>query len=128
MITGKFPHTRLRRNRNSHNVRALIAENHLSPADLLQPVFVIPEADSRTEIPHMPGIVRMGIHPLLEYVATLQDLGVPGVFLFSNIPARQRRRFVFILERRTRGQFWCATTTTAIGARWRSSVVSFKSN
>ena len=90
MITGKFPHTRLRRNRTNAHVRALVAENHLKPADLLQPVFVIPEADATTEIPHMQGILRMGINPLLEYVGRLQDLGVLGIFLFSNIPAEQR--------------------------------------
>lgn len=90
MITGTFPQTRLRRNRNSKNIRALVAENHLKSADLLQPVFVIPEADATTEIPHMNGILRMGINPLLDYVGTLQDLGIPGIFLFSNIATEQR--------------------------------------
>ena len=90
MITGHFPSTRLRRNRNSAAVRALVAENHLKAADLLQPVFVIPEADSTTEIPNMYGTVRMGINPLLDYIGQLQELGIKGVFLFSNIPAEMR--------------------------------------
>ena len=90
MITGQFPNTRLRRNRNSEAVRTLVAENHLKPADLLQPVFVIPEADATTDIPHMYGMKRMGINPLLDYVGELQDLGIRGLCLFSNIPTEQR--------------------------------------
>ncbi|NQY81710.1 MAG: porphobilinogen synthase [Alphaproteobacteria bacterium] len=90
MHSGRYPDTRLRRNRSTSSVRALVAEHHVKPADLLQPVFVIPEHDATTTIPNLSGITRMGINPLIDYVGTLQDLGIPGIFLFGNIPSCQR--------------------------------------
>lgn len=85
MHTPSFPESRLRRNRRSSSVRALVAENHLTAADLLQPVFVLPDADAIDDAPNLEGIKRMGINPLTDYVGRVQELGIPGIFLFSNI-------------------------------------------
>ncbi len=48
MPRGRFPRTRMRRNRNNAWSRSLVAENRVSVADLIWPVFVI-EGENRRE-------------------------------------------------------------------------------
>ncbi len=79
---NSYPGTRMRRMRRNSFSRALMREHQLSPADLIQPVFVI-EGDKKTEtIASMPGVERLSIDLLCELGERLLSLGVPAVALF----------------------------------------------
>ena len=45
MIVGRFPQTRMRRNRRDAWTRRLVAETRLSADDLIWPIFVIDGLD-----------------------------------------------------------------------------------
>ena len=75
--TGRFPNTRLRRNRSSDFARALVRETQLSPPDLILPVFVVEGKNVREPISSMPGVHRLSIDLLtqeVEIVSEQEDL------------------------------------------------------
>ncbi|MDQ2621497.1 MAG: porphobilinogen synthase [Actinomycetota bacterium] len=78
-----FPATRLRRLRRTPSLRGLVRETHLSPADLIQPLFVTAGTGVREEIDAMPGISRFSISELVEEAGAVQAVGVPAVLLFG---------------------------------------------
>jgi porphobilinogen synthase len=81
-----FPQTRLRRLRATHELRGLVRETTLAPADLVYPLFVALGSDRREPIPSMPGIDRLSIRHAVAEAAEAAALGIPGVLLFG-IPA-----------------------------------------
>ncbi len=81
-----FPTTRLRRLRYSPAVRQLVRYTHLSPANLVMPLFVRPGQGVREEIASMPGNFQYSPELLAEEICSLRDLGLGGVILFG-IPA-----------------------------------------
>ncbi|MCY3883447.1 MAG: porphobilinogen synthase [Gammaproteobacteria bacterium] len=85
MVTSKFPHTRLRRNRSEDFVRRLVRENELSVNDLIYPVFVIEGSQNREPVSSMPGIDRLSIDELEREVVSLRDTGLPAIALFPYI-------------------------------------------
>ena len=80
--TGRFPRTRLRRNRAEPWSRALVAENSLSVNDLIWPVFITEQADAREPIASMPGVDRLGIGALVDALGEVKELGIPAIALF----------------------------------------------
>ena len=77
-----FPATRLRRTRQSAAIRAMVAENTLSPADLIWPVFVR-EGDAVEEpVPSMPGVVRRSVDKVVEAAREAHAMGIPAICLF----------------------------------------------
>ncbi len=83
---GRFPTTRLRRNRREDWSRRLVAENRLSAADLIWPVFVLEGHGLREPVASMPGIDRLSIDTLLPVLEDAAKLGVPAVALFPVTP------------------------------------------
>jgi porphobilinogen synthase len=81
-----FPATRMRRLRKSGVLRGMVRETELSPAHLVQPVFVQLGEDSRTPVEAMPGVERLSISHAVEEARELRELGVPAVLLFG-VPA-----------------------------------------
>ena len=81
-----FPATRLRRLRQTGLLRAMVRETELTPAHLVQPMFVQLGEDSRTPIEAMPGVERLSISHAVEAAGAAQAVGVPAVLLFG-IPA-----------------------------------------
>jgi porphobilinogen synthase len=81
-----FPATRLRRLRRNDALRNLVRETELSPAHLIQPLFVVAGEDIREEIPSMPGIERFSISGLVEEAGEVAEAGVGSVLLFG-VPA-----------------------------------------
>ena len=81
-----FPATRMRRLRASGLLRDLVRETELTPAHLVQPLFVELGTDSRTPIEAMPGVERLSISHAVEEAGELAALGVPAVLLFG-VPA-----------------------------------------
>jgi len=83
-----FPTTRLRRLRYHPAVRELVGETRLSPANLIQPLFVRPGERVRAEISAMPGNYQFSPDLLAEEVGRAGELGLGGVILFG-IPAEK---------------------------------------
>jgi porphobilinogen synthase len=81
-----FPATRMRRLRKTGVLRDMVRETELTPAHLVQPLFIELGTDSRTPIEAMPGIDRLSISHVLEEAGAIQELGVPAVLLFG-LPA-----------------------------------------
>jgi porphobilinogen synthase len=79
---GKFPTTRLRRNRRHEWSRRLVAEHHLCVDDLIWPIFVHDGQNKRTPIPSMPGVERLSVDLLADAVGAAADLGIPAVAIF----------------------------------------------
>ena len=79
---GKFPTTRMRRNRGEEWNRKLVAEHRLTAADLILPAFVHSEHTETIEVPSLPGVHRYRIDALIDHVGTAKELGIPLVALF----------------------------------------------
>jgi porphobilinogen synthase len=78
-----FPEYRPRRLRKNEAFRALIRETHLTPAQLIYPLFIIPGKNKREPIPSMPGISRISIDQLAKEAKECLDLGVNSIILFG---------------------------------------------
>ena len=66
----------------------MVRETELTPAHLVQPLFVELGTDSRTPIEAMPGVERLSISHAVEEAGAAHELGVPAVLLFG-IPAEK---------------------------------------
>jgi porphobilinogen synthase len=86
MTVGRFPSTRMRRNRRDEWTRRLVAENRLAVDDLIWPVFVIEGRNTTTEVASMPGVVRVTLDRLAAHVEPARRLGIPAVALFPATP------------------------------------------
>jgi porphobilinogen synthase len=81
-----YPHTRLRRLRQTGALRSLVRETELRASQLVYPLFVEHGLDRRTPIAAMPGVDRLSINHAVEEAGAAAELGVPAVLLFG-IPA-----------------------------------------
>ncbi|HEX3241428.1 MAG TPA: porphobilinogen synthase [Solirubrobacterales bacterium] len=81
-----FPSTRMRRMRRTGTLRGLVRETELSPAHLIQPIFVVAGEGIREQVPSMPGIERFSISNLVEEAGEIAAAGVGTVLLFG-VPA-----------------------------------------
>ncbi len=78
-----FPDYRPRRLRKNQAFRALIRETHLSPSQLIYPLFIMPGKNKREEISSMPGVFRVTVDQLREEAKECLELGINGVILFG---------------------------------------------
>ncbi|MEO8660007.1 MAG: porphobilinogen synthase [Bryobacteraceae bacterium] len=81
-----FPIQRMRRLRSSEAMRRLVRETHLTPAQFVLPLFVVPGEGIKKEIGSMPGNYQMSVDETVAECAEVQRLGIGGVILFG-IPA-----------------------------------------
>ena len=79
---GRFPVTRMRRNRRDDWNRRLVAENTLSAADFILPSFVHDSDVGREDIPSLPGIQRHSISALVDLAGEAKELGIPVLAVF----------------------------------------------
>ena len=80
----------MRRLRRHDWTRRLVAENALSPSDLIWPVFVIEGTNAREPVASMPGVERLSIDLLVEAAKAAAALGIPAIALFPRIdPAKK---------------------------------------
>ncbi len=84
---GRYPTTRMRRNRRDGWNRRLVAENRLGVEDLIWPVFVHDGPEGRVEIDTFPGVYRLSIARLVDEVGHAAELGIPLVAIFPVVPA-----------------------------------------
>ena len=87
--TGRYPTTRMRRNRHDGWTRRLVSENSLSADDLIWPVFVH-GGDGAIAVPSMPGQDRLPIPLLVERAREARDLGIPMIAVFPVIEPERR--------------------------------------
>lgn len=90
MTVGRFPLTRLRRNRQDRFTRRLVAENSLSIDDLIWPIFVMEGSNSVTDVASMPGVQRVTLDRLAAHVETAAKLDIPALALFPITPSEVR--------------------------------------
>jgi porphobilinogen synthase len=79
---GGFPHVRMRRNRKTGWSRRLVAENVLTSADLIWPLFVIEGRNKRVPVNSMPGIDRLSVDNCVAAAEEALSLGIPAIALF----------------------------------------------
>jgi porphobilinogen synthase len=90
MTIGRFPGTRLRRNRHDAWTRRLVAENTLTVDDLIWPVFIIEGLSATTEVASMPGVARVTLDRLPGHVEQAVRLGIPAIALFPATPPEKK--------------------------------------
>jgi porphobilinogen synthase len=78
-----FPITRLRRLRQTEQLRSLVRETRLSPASLVYPMFVCPGEGVRKEVRSMPGVFNLSVDEAVKEALEVSGLGVPAVILFG---------------------------------------------
>ncbi len=83
--TAAYPALRMRRMRRDAFSRALMAENVITSADLIYPVFVQEGQNLRTPVPSLPGVERLSLDTLLPVAEECVTLGVPVLALFPVI-------------------------------------------
>ena len=84
---SSYPQIRMRRLRRHDWTRRLVAENSLSPADFIWPVFVIEGENRREAVASMPGVNRMSTDLVVEAAREAAALGIPVIALFPQTPA-----------------------------------------
>jgi porphobilinogen synthase len=87
---GTYPAVRLRRNRRTGWSRRLVAENRLSSADLIWPLFVIEGQGKREAVASMPGVERLSVDLVVEAAREAVRLGIPAIALFPNTDPKLR--------------------------------------
>ncbi len=90
MTVGRFPNTRMRRNRTDAWTRRLVAENKLSVDDLIWPIFLIEGTGSTVAVDSMPGVDRVTLDRLEAHVAEAVALGIPAIALFPATPIEKK--------------------------------------
>ncbi|MEM1102082.1 MAG: porphobilinogen synthase, partial [Pseudomonadota bacterium] len=82
MTHAPFPLARPRRLRRTSALRALVAENVLTPADFIWPIFVMDGKDAEEAVPSMPGVVRRTVDRVGAAAKEAWALGIPAICIF----------------------------------------------
>ncbi|MFZ0692782.1 MAG: porphobilinogen synthase [Alphaproteobacteria bacterium] len=82
---GRFPRTRLRRNRMAEWSRRLVAENKLAADDLIWPIFIQEGQNLRTAIDSMPDVERLSVDQLVRAAETAMSLHIPAIAIFPAV-------------------------------------------
>jgi porphobilinogen synthase len=85
-----YPALRLRRTRAAAWSRRLHAENVLTPADLIWPLFVTEGRDVEEPIASLPGVSRWSVDRVVARAREAHELGIPCLALFPNTQAGRR--------------------------------------
>ncbi len=78
-----FPIQRIRRLRQNSTLRRMVRETHVSPSDLIAPLFVQSGNALREPISSLPGHFRFSPDTVATEARELWDLGIPAVLLFG---------------------------------------------
>ena len=70
-----YPATRMRRLRRNETLRSMVRETRLSPADLIQPLFVVEGSGRREKVASMPGVFRYSVDQVVLEARTTQGRG-----------------------------------------------------
>ncbi|MFM7149948.1 MAG: porphobilinogen synthase, partial [Gemmataceae bacterium] len=83
MNPAPFPLNRPRRLRHNALLRNLVSETHLSPTQLILPLFVRPGHGIRNPIASMPGNFQLSVDTLVEETGKAMELGIRSFMLFG---------------------------------------------
>ncbi|MEO9459999.1 MAG: porphobilinogen synthase [Lentilitoribacter sp.] len=86
-VTG---HKRMRRYRGSAWMRNMVRETHLTPSDLIWPMFLIEGDNKREAVDAMPGVERLSIDLAVKAAKEAAELGIPAIATFPNIDYAKR--------------------------------------
>jgi porphobilinogen synthase len=78
-----FPITRLRRLRQSEQLRSLVRETRLTPDAFVYPLFVCSGEGVRKEVRSMPGVFNLSVDEAVKEARQVHALGIPAVILFG---------------------------------------------
>jgi len=78
-----FPNLRLRRLRKTGKIRELLEEVRLSPKDLICPIFVQENLNSRVQGESMPGMDRLPLRDVVDEVNFIAELKIPAIMVFG---------------------------------------------
>jgi len=90
MSHAAYPQLRLRRTRASAWSRALHAENRLTAADLIWPLFVTEGQGVEEPIASLPGVSRWSVDLAVARARDAAAAGIPCLALFPNTQAARR--------------------------------------
>ena len=90
MIKRTYPQSRLRRTRAKSYLRDLVAENHLTTNDLIQPIFIADQSEMKIDIPSMSGIYRHNLESLYAETEELLKKGIKSVAIFPAIDSEKK--------------------------------------
>ena len=83
-----FPQHRSRRLRRTPALRRLVRETHLSPSQLILPLFVRGGSGVRQAVASMPGVSQLSVDEMVRDAEAAAEVGIGGVLLFG-IPDRK---------------------------------------
>jgi len=78
-----FPAVRLRRLRQTEQLRSLVRETRLTPEAFVYPMFVCPGEGVRREVSSMPGVFNLSVDEAVKEAEEVHSLGIPAVILFG---------------------------------------------
>ncbi|BAV64377.1 porphobilinogen synthase [Sphingobium cloacae] len=90
MTYASYPALRMRRPRASAWSRAMHAENRLSPADFIWPLFVTEGQGVEEPISSLPGVSRWSVDRIVDRAREARDAGIPCLALFPNTQPERR--------------------------------------
>jgi porphobilinogen synthase len=83
---SQFPVVRMRRTRQTDQLRGLVRETHLQTDQLIYPMFVAEDLAEPHEISSMPGVMQWPLEQFGHEIERVARLGITSVLLFG-IPA-----------------------------------------
>ena len=90
MTYAPFPDLRLRRTRRTGWSRAMVREHHLTPSNLIWPLFVCGGSGTEEPIASLPGVSRWSVDRLVERARDAAAAGIPCLALFPYTQADRR--------------------------------------
>ncbi|AZS21656.1 MULTISPECIES: porphobilinogen synthase [unclassified Caulobacter] len=84
-----YPHTRLRRVRQSDWVRRLVRETEVRPSDLIWSM-VVHEGEGTIPVASMPGVERLSVKEAAKAAVRARDLGIPAIAIFPHIDGSRK--------------------------------------
>ncbi|KTE08212.1 porphobilinogen synthase [Sphingopyxis sp. H115] len=90
MTQAAFPDLRLRRTRRTGWSRAMVRETHLSPANLIWPLFVCDGSGGEEPVASLPGVSRWSVDRIVERAKDAVAAGIPCLALFPYTQAGRR--------------------------------------
>ena len=74
---------RPRRLRQNRAIRRMVRETVVQPADLVQPLFIVPGEGVRVPVSSMPGVEQLSIDQAIVVAREAHALGLGGIILFG---------------------------------------------
>ena len=85
--SGRYPLTRLRRNRRDDWSRRMVAESKIGVNDLIWPIFVQEGKNVRSQVASMPNVERISVDHISEAASGAAELGIPAIAIFPVVDA-----------------------------------------